>query len=261
MAEPPKGAVDPEQDGAERVPRLNVCAKWAFHAWLVVVFYTFLTLRAPAEAEAQSCAVVPKPAAVNVATKDTPRRFDTDTGLRTLTRKMRSDGKVKADSIYNMGVTRLEWGTEANIELTGEPNADSSYCWSVVALNVTVTVEMTVYIAKEIERDSCTWREVLKHEQKHVALNEKAFAGLPDDIRPVLAAAIKGSVASSEGQKALATFRKRAEKALSDAIKEFAADREKQHREKIDTKEEYARVDAACSEAEWAEIFKRAGLR
>lgn len=239
--------------------RLNAFVKRAFHIWLAVVFSTCLALLAPAGAEAQSCAT-PKPATINIVTKNAPQKFDTSSGLQLLTKKMRPDGKMKANSIYNMGVTRIEWATQATIELTGEPNADSSYCWSVAALNVTVTVEMTVYIAKEIKRDSCTWREVLNHEQKHVTLNEKTFAGLPDAIRPVLAAAVKGSVASSDGERAMATFRKRGEKALSDALKDFGAAREKQHREKIDTKEEYARVDAACGEEEWAGIFSRAGL-
>lgn len=246
-----------ERDGAVRVSRSNVIVKWAFHAWLAVVISTFSALLAPAEA--QSCATA-KPAAINIATKDAPQKLDASSSLQQLTKKMRLDGKMKSDSIYNMGVTRVEWATRANIELTGAPKADSSYCWSVAALNVTVTVETTVYIAKEIKRDSCTWREVLKHEQKHVSLNEKAFAGLPDDIRPALVAAVKGSVASPEGQKAMATFRERAEKALSDALTDFGAAREKQHRQKIDTKEEYARVDAACSEEEWAGVFSRAGL-
>jgi hypothetical protein len=219
-----------------------------------------LLILIPDFAWAKSCTAA-KDATIKVKLVEGKLAYNTAEGLKVLTRKLRPNEDPTIKSIYSFGLTSVEWRSQADLQLTGTPVGATAYCWSVAEVTMTVELRSTVFVAKEIERDSCTWREVMNHEQKHVALNKKMFGRLPDDLRPKIAAAAKGGMLTSEGKAAMAAFRPKIEKAIDNALRKFSTEREQQHRAEIDTKAEYDRVDAACPETEWDAVFHRAGLK
>lgn len=224
-----------------------------------LLFIALLPFAAPT-ALAEVCAMPLEKPAVEIRTKATELSYDSSVGLRALTKEAQADGATPtSESIYNMGLTKISWDSGAQLRLQGRPEGNS-YCWSVTSLDMTVTETTTVYIAQEIEPKSCIWREVHAHELKHVALDKKMFARLRKAVLPKIEAAVVGAVLFEDGDAAMAYFRKKGEKAMSRALIDFSNKRQKEQRSTIDTKEEYARVDAACSRPEWAAVFKRAGF-
>lgn len=228
---------------------------------LVGLLLLCLALLLPDTAWAKSCA--PPTGSPQIKVKLVEGKLDHNSaqGLQALTRKMRPGEDPTVKSIYSFGLTSVEWRSRADLQLTGTPTGATAYCWSVAEISMTITLRSTVFVAKEINRDSCPWREVMNHEQKHVKLNAKMFGRLPGELKPKIAAVAGGGILSAEGEAAMAAFRPRIEQAIGTALDDFSAAREKQHRAEIDTKAEYDRVDAACPEAEWDAIFHRAGLK
>jgi hypothetical protein len=210
---------------------------------------------------AKSCSPPSAHPAIKVKLVEEKLDHDSTQGLQALTRKMRPNEDPTIKSIYSFGLTSVEWRSQADLELTGMPVGATSYCWYVAEVSMTITLRSTVFVAKEIERDSCPWREVMNHEQKHVTLNAKMFSRLPGDLKPKISAVAKGGILTREGAAAMAAFRPKIEKAIATALDDFSTAREKQHRTEIDTKAEYDRVDAACPEVEWDAVFHRAGLK
>ncbi|MDY0872867.1 hypothetical protein [Dongia rigui] len=220
-----------------------------------------LALLLPESAWAKSCTPPTDGPEIKIKLVEGKLAQNSALGLQALTRKMRPHEDPALKSIYSFGLTSVEWRSKADLQLTGMPSGATAHCWYVAGISMTITLRSTVFVAKEIARDSCPWREVLNHEQKHVTLNAKMFARLPKELKPRIAAVAGGGILSAKGQLAMATFRPRIEKAIGAALDDFSAAREKQHRDEIDTKAEYDRVDAACPEAEWDAVFHRAGLK
>jgi hypothetical protein len=215
----------------------------------------------PDSAWAKSCSAPARGPTIKIKLVDGKPAYNTVEGLKALTRKMNPNQDPGIKSIYSFGLTSVEWRSKADLRLSGMPIGATSYCWYVAEVNMTIELRETVFLAKEIERDTCTWREVMAHEQKHVQLNDKMFARLPGEIKPKIAASAQGGILTSDGQDAMATFRPKIQAAINTALDKFSVAREKQHRTEIDTKAEYDRVDAACAEPEWDAVFRRAGLK
>jgi hypothetical protein len=209
---------------------------------------------------AKSCTPSSRPS-IKIKLVEEKLAHDSAQALQALTRKMRPNEDPTIKSIYSFGLTSVEWRSQANLELTGRPVDTAAYCWSVAEVSMTITLRSTVFVAKEIERNSCPWREVMNHEQKHVTLNARMFARLPGELKPKIGSAAKGGILSRDGATAMAAFRPKIERAIAKALDDFSIAREKQHRTEIDTKAEYDRVDAACPEPEWDAVFQRAGLK
>lgn len=228
---------------------------------LVGLVLISLALLLPAPVWAKGCSPPTNGPTVKVKLIEGKLAQNAGEGLQALTRKMRPNEDPSVKSIYSFGLTSVEWRTKADLQLAGVPVSAKSYCWYVSEISMTIELRETIFLAKEIERDSCTWREVLLHEQKHVKLNKKMFSRLPVEVKPKIVAAAQGGVLTPDGQVAMANFRPKIEKVIDTALDKFSAAREKQHRTEIDTKAEYDRVDASCPEAEWDAIFRRAGLK
>jgi hypothetical protein len=215
----------------------------------------------PDFAWAKSCTPPENTAAIKVNLVEGNLAYNTAEPLKMLTRRMRRNEDAGVKSIYSFGLTSVEWRSKADMQLAGMPVGAASYCWYVTEISMTIETHSTIFLAKEIARDSCIWREVMNHEQKHVKLNRILFGRLKDDLKPKIAAVAEGGIETSDGDAAMAVFRPKIEKTIDTVLEKFSAAREKRHRAEIDTEAEYDRVDAACTETEWDAIYRRAGLK
>jgi hypothetical protein len=228
---------------------------------LIGLLLLLLVLLFPDSAWAKNCTPPENAAAIKVNLVEGKLAYNTAESLKVLTRKMRPNEDAGVKSIYSFGLTSVEWRSKADMQLAGMPVGAASHCWYVTEIGMTIELRSTIFLAKEIERDSCIWREVMNHEQKHVKLNRKLFGRLMDDLKPKIAAVAEGGIETADGDAALAAFRPKIKKMIDTALERFSTAREKQHRVEIDTQAEYDRVDAACAETEWDAIFHRAGLK
>lgn len=229
--------------------------------YLVAACLLLLAALLPRLAVAAECARPLVKPVIKLETKSSEVAYDAREGLKALTKKATADNALPATGkIYSMGLTAAEWKSEAKLQLTGRPLDRDTYCWSMVSLTMRFKLATTVFIAKEIPRGSCAWKQVVDHEHKHVNLDRKLLAGLDDMVRPKIEPALRKAIAAKDGNEALAVLQADARVAINHALEAFIAHREKQQLSKIDTAAEYERVDEACSDAEWAAIFKKAGL-
>ncbi len=230
--------------------------------YLVAACLLLLTSLLPRPVMAEECARPFVKPVIKLETTSSEVAYDAREGLTALTKKAAADKALPATGkIYSMGLTAAQWKSDAKLELTGRPLDRDTYCWSVVSLSMRFKLDTTVFIAKEIPRGSCAWKQVVDHEHKHVNLDRKLLAGLDVMVRPKIEPALRKTVVAKDGKKALAILQADARAAINRALKDFIAHREKQQLSKIDTPAEYQRVDDACSDAEWAAIFKKAGLQ
>jgi len=240
---------------------LIVAERLCQRPFLLAACLLLLTVLLPRLAMAEECARPLVKPVIKLETKSSDVAYDAREGLKALTKRAAADKALPATGkIYSMGLTAAEWKSEAKLQLTGRPLDRDTYCWSVVSLTMRFKLATTVFIAKEIPRGSCAWKQVVDHEHKHVNLDRKLLAGLDDMVRPKIAPALRKTVVAKDGNEALAVLQADARAAINRALTAFIADREKQQLSKIDTTAEYQRVDDACSDAEWAAIFRQAGL-
>ena len=111
-----------------------------------------------------------------------------------------------ADFPYVLGVTNMATEAGLNMNMTGSPRSDGSYCWSVTTLDIVFRSINTVHIGSEIPRGSCLWNVVSKHEQAHVDVNEVFFRRLPEMTRPDVLNVARRTLAASNGEEAKAFF-------------------------------------------------------
>ncbi|WP_374384712.1 hypothetical protein [Dongia sp.] len=211
-------------------------------------------------ARAEVCPKPFDPPKITITTRADEPKFDHAAGIKILTREARDNQALPGDrSIYSMGLTRTEWSTSASIRMQGRPYK-GGYCWSIVALEMTLIEQPTISIAKEIDRDSCSWKAVLAHERKHVAYNKRQREALQAVLPGKLQPALSGAETFKSSKDASASFTALAKKALEPLLKEASVRHQREQKRVIDTEAEYARVDAACPEDEWQKAFSRAGI-
>ena len=93
-----------------------------------------------------------------------------------------------------MGLTESIQRTETSFQITGQPQPDGSICAQVSMLELRYGFPQTmVYIARDLPQGSCSYNEVLGHEQKHVAANQwllDTYLPVFNSLMPQLAAQI-----------------------------------------------------------------------
>lgn len=147
----------------------------------------------------------------------------------------------------HLGVTasRVEWRMELAARYLRE--ADGRVC--AVADRVTIVlahVEHAIRIAAEIEPEGCLWREVLAHEQRHVAVNRATLTQAEQALRGAVtqwaqrasARAVNAEAATSQLQ---AGLRQAVEPHLT-AMRRARVD----GHGRIDTAREYDRLARVC---------------
>ncbi|SLN11776.1 hypothetical protein OCH7691_00104 [Oceanibacterium hippocampi] len=139
--------------------------------------------------------------------------------------------------------SRFEWQED---EKTGD-----IHCLRTTDVKAAIgAVNRIVHIAREFPRGSCEYREILQHEYKHVATDERLVRDLGRRLRVSLRAALSRSrpparLRAADSKDALAAIRSTLQRVLDEASDRLAVERRRNHAE-IDTRAEYERVGAAC---------------
>jgi len=225
------------------------------------VVLTFLLLLPAGGALADSCGQRVAPPSLSVRSLVQPPKQDLTRSIKDLT----GDPNVAVprgleNFGFAVGATAAAPKTEYSWSTQGAQMPDGTWCWRAAKVSVIVTVATTVYIAKEIPRESCLWREVAKHEAKHVRLDRQLFPSLPGIVRPKVQRVIAHSVSAGTIEEASALLGRRIDAAVVEAAAFFELTRNKRQLE-IDTVEEYGRPNRICGNAEVAAAIRRAGLQ
>ena len=187
---------------------------------LVLAFMT------PAIASADSCGQALAMPEVSVRTELHPVRYDFSKGILAIT----SDPQLAVPRIlegfsHAIGATRVVTSGHWNLELEGEARSAGGICWTAKKLDVVVVAHTDVFVAQEIPRNTCLWREVMRHEALHVEVDQGLFARLADNVRPAIKNAASLTVAATDDQTAKADFEARIGRAISDTLAIFSAKR------------------------------------
>jgi hypothetical protein len=220
-----------------------------------------LLLASPrAAALADTCGQAISPPVVSVRTLVRPASYDFSRGIRDLSGDLNlAVPHGMSDFKYAVGATAVVAERESRWEMRGEQTPDGRQCWWITSLQITVTAHTKVYVAKEVPKDSCVWQEVMRHEAKHVKIDQKLFPRLVDTLRPKVVRQISKSVPARNQAEAEATMNKLVNNAADAAIQAFQKKRNRSQLA-IDTRDEYTRSNRLCGEAAVADIFARAGL-
>lgn len=155
-------------------------------------------------------------------------------------------GELRSETLHHLGLTtsRVEWYSEIETRYRSGPGGVCARP-SEVELAL-VQTEHTVRIANEIRPGSCLYREVLAHEQRHVAVNRQTLRRAAARART----AAKAWAARSQGRgatldEAMETLQHGLRRAIEPALASMRDNREAGHRA-IDTEAEYHRLSRVC---------------
>lgn len=155
-------------------------------------------------------------------------------------------GEPRSETLHHLGLTtsRVEWHSEIETRYrSGRGGVCARPAEVVLSLAQT---EHTVRIANEIPAGSCLYREVLAHEQRHVAVNRRSLQRAATQAR----AAAEAWAARSQGRgatldDAMEALQHGLHRAIEPALASMRNSREAGHRA-IDTEAEYRRLSRVC---------------
>lgn len=202
-----------------------------------------LLLWTAATAVADECELLPPPS-VTVRQISAPVTVNLDLDYRAIsllgTQEHRPLQRV-------LGLTR---GTGRVVfEIRTPAIIDRSRQWECVSPQITVSYgfsPMTVYVAREFPPDGCAYREILRHEQRHVATYLDHIASLAPDLTETLQ---RRFATGARSRAPVGQTRARLERELQERWLPFVQremERVKSSQALIDTPEEYRRVSESC---------------
>lgn len=225
--------------------------------WLVVALFAGWV----GEARADSCGQAGSPPVISVRTQIKPPTLDFTKGILELSAE--PDLAVPRDLPefkYATGATSVGTEREWNVQLKGTQRPEGGQCWWITRLQVTLTAHTKVFVAKEVPKDSCLWKEVMRHEGQHVKIDRTLFPRLGDTVRPRIMRQMSRSISAPSEAAAGAYFKEMIIKSVDSAIQAFLDKRNKAQLA-IDNREEYTRANRLCGDAEIAAAFARAGIQ
>nr|WP_298686284.1 hypothetical protein [uncultured Dongia sp.] len=213
------------------------------------------------DALANSCEQSAAPPVVSVRAEINPASYDFTRGIAQLS----ADGNSVAprhlpEFKYTLGTTAMASNPQWETTFSTRTRSDGTLCWKVERLQITVKVHTKVYIATEAVKGSCLWTETMKHEAKHVKIDQTIFPRLADTIRPSIVRKIARTHFAQNQAQAERDADKLMRTAIEGAIESFLRKRNKTQLS-IDTAEEYSYISHVCGNAEVAAAVTRAGLR
>ena len=227
---------------------------WSGGLFLVALFLAGLS---PARADA--CGGSIPPPTLTVRTDARPPTQDHSRGVASLSGDDRLAVPRGLENFrYAVGVTAADATGHTEWDMQGQALPDGRQCWWISQAKIVATVSTRVFIAKEIPRGSCLWNEVVKHEAKHVRLDQQLFPQMSGLIRPKVLAAISHSVVARSQAEARTLLGSLLSQATRQAVAEFQQARDAAQL-RIDTAAEYGRPNKVCGEAAVSAIIQRAG--
>ena len=241
------GACDP---GTTKKAALQACRANGGGACVVFAVRDDIKLayRLLSRAEISRCPLDPVPEIRVTLTVD-ETSFDHGYEVADLGRMMDEDGRHWLDEHGTvMGLTEqffdIGRGAVRFVETEGR---DEARCIGYADGELRLRLGARIYVASEIPKDTCLYREVLAHEHKHRALGAEMTAGLARDLEAAIAAAL--AEAPYEEVPAGAKPWQVAERRLDGIIDAVDAVFRREHSRRqlaIDSDAEYQRVDTLC---------------
>ena len=168
-------------------------------------------------------------------------RIDTSRSWRTLS-QMKAGGRGSAV----LGLTRTE--SRVSIAVGGPMLVDPVSGYECVAPRIDVDVHylpIIIYIANEIPPDSCTYREVLAHELRHLKAYQEHLPTVETKVRAALARRFGNAPLYAPGGQARRLLQREIDTQWMPYIKAEMAQVEVVQ-QRIDSPEEYARLGKVC---------------
>lgn len=137
--------------------------------------------------------------------------------------------------------------TDYKISAVSRPNGGS--CAQITELNVGIGFRNNnVYVAREFDKRSCAYKEILKHEEKHVATDKQVLFDMKDFIEDYVVQAVRkvGFVRTESA----GTISQEIDARLNDTLAGLSSQisEERQRRQmKIDSPDEYRQVSYSCN--------------
>jgi len=171
----------------------------------------------------------------------------------------RSDGMVTTVS----GLTSISAQTATSAQTQYLVYSDGTVCAQVVEVDLTLqTDEMTVYIASEIPRGTCTYKAVVEHELKHVEIARNYL----NHVLPVAEAHIREFLRRVGVVRTTADRKEETTRQINKAIEAYMAPLNeniitalKNMEDELDTREEYSRLQELCP-GEMSEFMRRSAI-
>ena len=126
-------------------------------------------------------------------------------------------------------------------------------------ITVRMTIEPTIYVAREFDKGSCPRRAILEHEQKHIRVDREIVNKYAREIGQ----AVKGYIDSNPAYGPVRANRlKDLQQRMTDQLDRLVSqvgrrmERERNRRQQnVDTRAEYERVRKQCRESQWPDEF------
>ena len=216
---------------------------------LVITFLTCILL--PSLAQAQACPPASHQPIVNLLVTQEPISYDNSLNIIQLRELMSRDSSVWATGHGHipLGLAQVRTTFKSSLEASVTGQRNGTYCASLRSVTVEFRfTDSTIFVATDLPRDSCIYREVLAHEHKHVAVDAQLLNEWNSRLRTEVTHAVStvGTVSARSSDEAVKLLSARLEPNIRRTMDALMAERA--HRQaQVDTPEEYHRVSRSCN--------------
>lgn len=180
-------------------------------------------------------------------------RFDTPTydytqnigALQTLA----VDAKHSIHESLALGLTRYAPYLEINMPTKGIKLVNDTVCGHVEKVDVTLGYrDVVVYIAQEVAQGTCGFDEIMAHEQKHIAVNQRILDAYLPHIQALIEnyVLIYGTFHSRHQEEVVAELRAGVQEIIDSEMRALQED-SRQLQAEVDSPEEYKRITYSCN--------------
>lgn len=160
----------------------------------------------------------------------------------------RTPGPAGRSNGHILGLAHARYGEESQFRAMFRFLPNGTVCGAPATLAVTFGFQdRRLYVARELPRGSCIHAEVLKHEMKHIAVDEALLKEFIPQVRQRMEAVVRriGPVQRRTQQQAMAAIRQPIDAELKRLMRDFTRERDRRQTQ-VDTAEEYDRVSRSC---------------
>ena len=218
-----------------------------------------LAMAPPSDARAEAACAGARDPQILVNSFYDPVTLDTRTPLKELA------GLVQSGTLtheYPAAMSQGQMTLEADYEASSERLPDGGFCGAISLIRVRFGFkENMIRIAREVPKNSCSYRVVLGHEQKHIAVDQAIVTEFTPKIEAAFSQAanhIGGVARLSPGD-----VQRAIDFAFRDHLRNIATNLQETRsirQSQIDTPEEYERVSHSCDGQLQAIIAERLSL-
>lgn len=156
-------------------------------------------------------------------------------------------GTLKADHLP-LGAMEAHIQTSFNMGTAQLRLSDGKGCVAITKAQITLTFSNpTIYLARELPRGSCIYRQVLEHENRHVAVDRQLSSEYEYSLRNRIEAELRtiGILRGNSVEQASSQLQILVQARLQPIFAEFIAERERRQA-LVDSEAEYERISKSC---------------